>query len=175
MKFIDQAGVYASDLHVAHSRAGVWLWLVTLGWGVLPFALRTAVNPGDMIWFQYWVQGLSPPLRFTAQQTAVGLVEAVIAVLVLLLLQIVGTVLFYRRSALDVGPVATPALFPLAALLPGVLGNAAWYGWTGDFDWQGCLIGLAPAWLAFGAGIVVNRLGRNFVYGLTKQLVPLHP
>jgi hypothetical protein len=175
MKLVDQAGEYAATVQVAEAKSRPWLWLVAAGWIVFPFALRTALlNPGDMIWAQYWVQGVAPPLHFTAQQTAVGLVEAVIAVLVLVLLQIVCTVLFYRRSALDVGPVATPALWPLSALLPGVLGNAAWYGWTGIFDWQGGFVGLSPVALTVGAAIIINRLGKNFVYQ-TMQLVPLQP
>jgi hypothetical protein len=78
--------------------------------------------------------------------------------------------MFYRRSALDMGTVATPVLWPLAALLPGILGNAAWYAWSGGvFDLQGCLIGLSPTWLAFGGELIINRLGKNFIYGTMKN------
>jgi hypothetical protein len=171
MKATDHAGVYVSQLHVAHAEAPLLLWGVALGWIVCPFLLRTVMlNPADMIWLQDLVQGVPVPRSFTEQQTTAGLIESVIALAVLLLLQLVGTVLFYRRSALDMGPVTTPALWPIAALLPGILGNAAWYGWSGAFDLHGCLIGLSPAWLAFGGEIIINRLGKNFVYGKQSQL-----
>jgi hypothetical protein len=175
MKFSDRAGAYAAQVHVAETKSRPWLWGVALGWVVLPFALRTAgLNPEDMIWGQYWAQGVPVPHAFTQQQVGVGFVEAVMALGVLLLLQLVMTVLFYRRAALDTGAkVATPVLWPLAALLPGVLGNALWYLSTGYFDWQGCLIGLTPTWLTFGAEVIVNRLGKNFVYG--KGGIALEP
>jgi hypothetical protein len=173
MKLSDQAGVYAAQLHVAEAHSRPWLWPVAAGWAVSPFLVRTVLmNPGDMVWAQYVAQGLPlPPHGFTAQQTAVGFVEAVIALAVLLLLEFCGTVLFYRRAALDIGPVATPTLWPMAALLPGVLGNAAWLAWTGSFDLAGCLVGLSPAALTVGGEIIINRLGKEFVYGKKTQLV----
>jgi hypothetical protein len=170
MKSLDQAGDYVSQVHVADAKSRPWLYVVALGWGAFPFLLRTVlVNPGDMIWLQDWAQGLSVPLSFTDTQTTVGLVEAVIALAVMVMWQLIATTAFYRRAALDQGgPVATPPLFPLAALLPGVLGNAAWLGGTGYFDLTGCLIGLSPVALTVGCEIVVNRLGKNTVNELMQ-------
>ncbi|HVB15430.1 MAG TPA: hypothetical protein VNF04_02750 [Stellaceae bacterium] len=175
MKVSDQAGIYAAQLHVAETHSRPWLWVVAVGWIVCPFLVRTVLmNPGDMIWAQYVAQGLSLPSHgFTAQQTAVGFVEAVVALAVLLLLEFCATVMFYRRAALDLGPVATPTLWPLAALLPGVLGNAAWLAWSGSFDLAGCLIGGSSAYLTVGVEIIINRLGKDFVYGKKNQLVQL--
>lgn len=176
MDFSDHVGKYAEHLHDAEAKSRPWLWLVAAGWIICPFLLRTAaLNPADMIWLQYKLQGLVlPPYGFTAQQTAAGFVEAVIALAVLMLVQLTATVMFYRRSALDIGPVATPPLWPLAALLPGVLGNALWVAFSpGTVDWQGILVGLSPAWLAFGAEVFVNRLGKNFVYGQGQQALAL--
>jgi hypothetical protein len=170
MKLIDQAGVYTGQLHYAEAHSRPWLWLVALGWCACPFFIRTAVmNPSDTIWLQDLLQGAPVPHWFTAQQNMAGEFWAVIALAVLILLQLCMTVMFYRRSALDMGTVATPVLWPLAALLPGLLGNAAWYAWSGNFDLQGCLIGLSPTWLAFGGELIINRLGKNFIYGTMKN------
>jgi hypothetical protein len=177
MSLFDQTGNYAADLHAAEKKSRPWLWMVTALWALCPFFVRTAaLNPGDMIWLQDLLQGIPVPPSFTAQQTAAGEFAALISLGVLILLTLVFTVLFYRRAALDLGgPAATPVLWPMAALLPGVLGNAAWLWWSGVFDLQGCLIGLSPAWLTFGGEIIINRLGKNFVYGKTSQLAQLHP
>jgi hypothetical protein len=176
MKFSDQAGVYAAQLHFAEAHSRPWLWLVAVLWAVCPFFLRTAfMNPSDMIWLQDVLQGVPVPHFFSAQQSMAGEIEAVFALAVLILVQLVGTVMFYRRSALNIGAVATPVLWPMAALLPGVLGNAGWLAWTGQFDFLGCLIGLTPAWLTFGGEVIINRLGKQFVHGKQNQLAPLHP
>lgn len=171
MKLFDQAGVYAARVHVAEAKSRPWLWLVAVGWAAFPFVLRTVlVNPTDMIWAQYWAQSLPLPLHgFTEQQSTVGLVEAVMALGVLVMWQLIATTAFYRRAALDLGgPVATPSLFPLAALLPGVVGNAAWLGGTGYFDLAGCLVGLSPVALTVGCEIIVNRLGKKTVNQLMQ-------
>jgi hypothetical protein len=169
----NQAGEYAALVHGADKASRPWLWLVAALWVVCPFFVRTAMlNPGDMIWLQDRLQGIPVPGSFSSQQTAIGEVEALMALGVLILLQLVATVMFYRRSALDIGPVATPVLWPLAALLPGILGSAAWLAWKGYFDPLGCIMGLSPAWLTFGAEMLVNRLGKNFVYGQSPASYP---
>jgi len=164
--FRDRAGAYAADVQVAYVRAGVTGWLVALGWIAFPFALQTLLHPGDAIGAQYALQGLTPPQLLTAQQIAVGFVETVFALGVLMLFQLVNTVLFYRRAQLSGAAVATPTLWPLAAVLPGVIGNAAWFVGTGSFDLTGCLIGLSPIALTVAAEMVCNQLGRDFVLGL---------
>jgi hypothetical protein len=173
MTFSNHASEYAHRLQLAEANSRPWLYLVAAGWALCPFLVRTvALNPEDMIWLQYKVQGLHlPPHGFTAQQVGVGFTEAVIALAVLILVQLVCTVMFYRRSQLDMPglPVATPVLWPLAALAPGAVGNLIWYWWTGYFDLHGCLIGLSPAWLTFGAELIINRLGKNFIYGKQTQ------
>jgi hypothetical protein len=164
--FRDRAGIYVSDVQVAYVRAGVPGWLVALGWIVFPFALQTLLHPGDAIRLQYVLQGQTPPHILTAQQTGVGFVETVFALAVLILFQLVNTVLFYRRAQMSGAAVATPVLWPLAALLPGVIGNALWYVWTGYFDRTGFLIGLTPVVLTVAAEMLCNQLGRDFVLGL---------
>jgi hypothetical protein len=164
--FRDVAGAYAMDLHAAAVRVRLG-WMVALGWVAFPFMLQTLLHPGDAIRLQYIVQGETPPHFLTAQQLGAGLVETVATLAVLLLVQMVCTVLFYRaaRIARHGEPIATPTLWPLAALLPGVIGNAAWFVGTGYFDTSGFLIGLTPVVLTVAAEMVINQLGRDFVFG----------
>jgi hypothetical protein len=170
MKAFDQAGEYAATVHVADAKSRPWLYVVALGWCAFPFLLRTVlVNPSDMIWLQDIVQGVPLPRWFTQQQGMAGEFWAVVALGVLVMWQLIATTAFYRRAALDEGgPLATPTLFPLSALLPGVLGNAAWLGGTGYFDLAGCLIGLSPVALTVGCEFIVNRLGKKTVSELMQ-------
>jgi hypothetical protein len=163
--FRDRAGAYVADVQVGYVRAGLIGWLVALGWIAFPFALQTLLHPGDAIQLQYVLQGQTPPQILTAQQTGVGFVETVFALAVLMLFQLVNTVLFYRRAQLSGAAVATPTLWPLAAILPGVIGNAAWYVGTGYSDTTGFLIGLTPVALTVAAETLCDRLGRDFVLG----------
>jgi hypothetical protein len=168
---------YAAELLVGYSRNlyenGRWRptgWLivigVALGWCLFPFGVMTCVHPSDVIRLQAKLQGLDPPSLFTAHQLASGFVQAIFAVVVLVVFQLVGTVLFYRRARLfNVGAVAAPVLWPLAGLLTGILGNACWLVGTGQFDWAGCLIGFASIVLTEASEWVVNGLGRDFVFG----------
>ena len=157
-------GAYASDLHTAAVRARLG-WLVALGWIAFPFVLQTLLHPGDAIRLQYVLQGQTPPQFLTAQQTGIGFIETVFALAVLLLFQMACTVLFYRRVQLDGVALATPVLWPLAALLPGVIGNAAWFIGTGYFDTTGFIVGLTPVPLTVAAEMFINQLGRDFVFG----------
>jgi len=161
----DEVGVYAAQVHVAYVRAGRPGWLVAAGWFAFPFALQTLLHPGDAIRLQYVLQGQAVPHALTAQQIGVGFVEALFALGVLAMFQLVGTVLFYRRARLNGATLAAPPLWPLAALLPGVLGNAAWFIGTGEFDVAGLVVGFASAALAVGVEMVVEGLGRDFVLG----------
>jgi hypothetical protein len=158
-------GAYSSELQVAAVRAGWIVWLVAAGWIVFPWSLATLLHPGDVINLHYVLQGEAEHKILTAQQMVVGFVEAVFALGILLLLQLVGIVLFYRRAQVYGARVATPALWPVAAILPGVIGNALWFVLTRQFDVTGLVIGLAPMALTFGAERLCEQLGRDFVFG----------
>ena len=103
-------GAYAADVHVASARAGRYAVAVAMGWVAFPFVVQTVLNPTDAIRLQMKLQGVPVPHVFTAEQAASGLVEAVFALCVLVLLQMVCTVLFYRRAQMEGASVATPAL-----------------------------------------------------------------
>lgn len=157
-------GAYVSDLHSAAARARLG-WAVVVGWIAFPFIVATLVHPADAIRLQYFLQGQAAPHLLTKQQIALGLVETLAAGAVLLLFQMVCTVLFYRRVRLDGERPATPTLWPLAAILPGIVGNAAWFIGTQHFDGTGFAIGLTPVVLTVAAEWIVNGLGRDFVFG----------
>jgi hypothetical protein len=169
---------YAAELLVGFSRnlfdeSGHWRptgWLivigVALGWCTFPFAAMTCIHPSDVIRLQAKLQGLAQPDIFTVSQLASGFVQAIVALVVLVVFQLLGTLLFYRRARLfNAGAVAAPVLWPLAALLTGILGNAGWLVGTGQFDLIGCLIGFAAVALAEVCEWVIEGFGRDFVFG----------
>jgi hypothetical protein len=161
-----QASAYMGDVAEAASRASGAMLAVAVGWAAFPFAVQTAFfHPSNAIKLQFKLQGLPPPHAFTSQQLTAGCIEAVVALAVLALCQMVFTVFFYRWAKMAGKPLTTPALWPLAAVGVGVFGNAAWFYGTGVFDWVGCMIGLSSAVLTVIAQIVVNSLGREFVMG----------
>ena len=162
----NQAGAYVGDVAEASSRASGAMLAVAVGWAATPFVAQTAFfHPSNAIKLQFILQGLPPPHVFTSQQLTAGCIEALVALAVLALCQMVFTVLFYRWAKMADRPLTTPALWPLAAIGVGVCGNAAWFYGTGAFDFVGCMIGLSSAVLTVIAQIVVNTLGREFVCG----------
>ena len=158
-------GVYAGHVYVAALRARHYAVAVALLWVLFPFAVQTVLHPTDAIWAQMRLQGLPVPQMFTAQQAGSGFIEALFALCILVLLQMVCTVMFYRRAKLEGSSVATPALWPLAALSVGVIGNGCWWYATGAFDPNGGLVGWSSVALTVGGELLCNRLGRNFVLG----------
>jgi hypothetical protein len=161
----DKAGFYAADVRVGYARAGGLGWVVTAGWVAFPFALQTVFRPNDAAWALCKLAGVERPAVFTFEQEIVGFIVALFALAVLVLVQYVATVFFYKRAQLEMsGPVAVPPLWPLAAVLTGVIGNAAWWMGTGHFDLGGLLAGGASAALTVGGEMLCEKLGRNFVF-----------
>ena len=170
----DNAAMYAAQVQVAYARAwrSPWPYLVALIWVLFPFAVATVLHPSDVIWAQAVMQGLDKPHWFTSQQLASGEVQALFALAVLTLVQIVGTTLFYRlvKMARPGERPAIPTLWVLAGLT-GVIGDAVWVAF-GQVDLSGMLVGSSPVVLTIFAEWVVNGLGRDFVYG---QATGAHP
>jgi hypothetical protein len=158
-------GAYMSEVQVAAVRARGIIWMVAAGWIALPFGLATLLHPGDVINLQYVLQGEAKHKILTVQQMGVGFVETLFALGVLLLLQLVGTVLFYRRAQVYGARNSTPTLWPIAALLPGVIGNALWFVCTGYVDVTGLVIGLVPTAITFAAERLCDQFSRDFVFG----------
>ncbi len=174
---LDQLGIYAAQLHVGYARAfrkdkGLTSFMIVFGWLMFPFGLQTLLHPSDMIQLQCRLLGQHVPRFVTVQQMSVAFVETLAALVMLVVLQMVATVLFYRRAQLNGATVATPALWPLAALFIALC-NAAWCLGTGAFDPSGCVIGFCSTALTIGAEILVEGLGRDFVLGSAAS--NLHP
>lgn len=113
---------YAAQIQVAIVRAWRVAWIVAGVWALFPFAVATVLHPSDVIRLQAALQGLPKPHSFSGQELASGFVQALFVLGVMVLVQIVGTTLFYRRvQLLPTGPIAAPALWPVAAILTGVL------------------------------------------------------
>jgi hypothetical protein len=165
---------YVAQLLVSGVRAWRVAWIVAVGWALFPFAVATVLHPSDVIRLQAALQGLPQPHSFTSQQLGSGLMQAVFVFGVLVLVQLVGTALFYRRARLThAGPVAIPALWPLAAIVPGVVGNAGWWlASGGTIDPVGILIGFSPVALTVVCEWVINGLGRDFVFGQAQGAHP---
>jgi hypothetical protein len=171
-QYKQSVGAYAADVHVASARAGRYAVAVALGWVAFPFVVQTVLHPTDAIRLQMKLQGVPVPHLFTAEQAASGCVEAVFALAVLVLLQMTCTVLFYRRAKMEGVSVATPILWPVAALSVGVIGNGVWWYATGVFDPSGGLVGWSSMALTFGGELLCNKLGRDFVLGSGTAAAP---
>ncbi len=157
-------GAYSSELQVATVRAGWVAALVALGWIAFPFGVACLLHPGDVVNLHYVLQGEAKHKFLTTQQMGVGFVETIFALVGLFLLELIAVVLFYRRAKINGAAVATPALWPMAALLPGLLGNAIWFVCTG-FDLCGMVIGLVPIAVTYGLERLCDKLGHDFVWG----------
>jgi hypothetical protein len=165
---IKKAEIYAADTHTAFERAPFMGVLVALGWLAFPFALQSLIYPQDIVAWQHVFQGEPVPSYYTTQQLHAGLVQAGFILAVLILLQMVGTVLFYRKVRLDAGltqKVAAPPIWPLAAIAAGVIGNGIWWAYTGYFDLEGMIVGFTPAALTVGCEMLCEKLGQDFVFG----------
>lgn len=165
-------GAYASELQVAATRAGWISGLVAFGWVIFPFGLANLLHPSDVVNWHYVLQGEHPHKILTTQQMAAGFIEAVFELAILLLLQIVGVVLFYRHAQIYSGRIASPALWPVAAVLPGLIGNALWFLCTQRLDVTGLVIGLSSMGITFCAEQLCEKLGDDFVFG--RRVAGLH-
>ena len=122
---------YCGPLSVALQRAGGLAWLLAAEWLLYPVALATVVHPGDAVGFEYWMQGQPVPGALTSQQLAAGEVVALVAMMALNLLLLGTVVVVYRRANFHV------AMWPVAALLVGVVGNGVLVCRHGAFRFVG--------------------------------------
>ena len=175
---LNSLAVYAAQLQVAFVRAfkrdkGLTAFLLSLCWLLLPFLFQTLLHPGDMIVAEYSLQGLRVPQLVTPHQWYFAITVTLFLLAVLALCQFCCTTLFYRHALLTAPRAATPQLWPLAALLTGVAGNAAWFVGLGVIDPSGIVIGFISTGLAIVAEIIVDALGHDFVLG--SRASNIHP
>jgi hypothetical protein len=144
---------------VSMRRAGMLKWCMLACWFLVPVLLQTVQHPTDAAGFWYWLNSQPVPRTYTSHQIFVGEIEAIMALAFVGFMQLVVTVLFYRKAQFPV------MLWPLPVLLVGFIGNAGWWFGTGTFDPTGALAGFMPAALAGICTAICGRLGENFVFG----------
>jgi hypothetical protein len=128
-------------------------------WFLVPFAVRMVLHPSDVIRLQYWLQGQPVPGVFSQQMLTAGVITALVGLVVLAVLLQFALLLLYRSTQFAV------ALWPVAGLLVGVIGNGWWWHRVGFFDSPGALAGLASLALTVIAHAVFEKWGEDFVFG----------
>jgi hypothetical protein len=156
---MDGLGKYCGLLSVAFQRAGGLMCMLAVGWLLYPVALKMVVYPNHLIGFEYWIQRQLVPSSFTSEMHSAGEIEAIGGLVILSLLLLGLVVLFYRKAQFSI------ALWPLAAVLIGVLGNGAWWVGTQEFDLMGAIVGLMPLAIMVVCEAVCEQLGQDFVFG----------
>ena len=71
-------------------------------------------------------------------------------------MQMVCTVLFYRRAKMEGASVATPTLWGIAAAW-SLIADAVWWYATGTFDPSGGIVGLSSAALTVGGELLCQQ------------------
>jgi hypothetical protein len=150
---------YLGGLYEAWIVSGVLGYLLVLVWLLYPVAVVTVFHPSDAVGFQLWLQGFSVPRTMTSRALNAGEGTALLALVMLSLLQLGIVTLIYRRAQFFV------QLWPLALFLVGGIANGIWWMRTGYFDPAGALAGLTPLVAAVACHGVCERLGGNFVFG----------
>ena len=144
---------------IALRRAGLLKWLIVTCWFLVPVLGQTIMHPNDAAGFWYWLNGQHQPRFYSSQEVVRGEFTAVLSLGAVIFVYLVAVTLFYRRAQYFL------ALWWLAAILVGVVGNSAWLFGTGYWDSTGALAGFFPAAMAGIATGVCERLGANFVFG----------
>jgi hypothetical protein len=157
-------GSYLGRLYETWTYSGPLGYLLVIVWLLYPVAVATIFHPTDAVGFQAWLQGMDIPRYVSHQAVGVGLLEALIALVILFVFHLVIVTLIYRRTQIKVH------FWPLALVLVGVVANGFWYLFTGHWDVAGALAGASPAFLAIGAHGVCERLGERFVFGPEPQM-----
>jgi hypothetical protein len=140
-------------------RAGILKWLIVVCWFLVPVLGQTIMHPTDAAGFWYWLNSQQLPRFYSSHEVVRGEFTAVFGLGAVIFVYLVAMTLFYRRAQFFV------ALWPIAALLVGVIGNAGWWFGTGYWDNTGALAGFFPAALAGISTAFCERLGADFVFG----------
>jgi hypothetical protein len=150
---------YDTALAVSLRRAGILKGVILACWFAVPALVVTIMHPSDAAGFWYWINGLAVPKDFSSHQIMRGELTTILALGAMIFVYLVAMTLFYRRAEGFV------ALWPLAALLVGVIGNLGWFIATGAWDNSGCVAGWMPAALAGIAAAAGERWCADFVFG----------
>lgn len=159
MKVGETIGDYFGDLHAACSRAKLLVVVMIAGWLSWPVAVATVFHPTQAIGFQFWMQSEPVPRFYTWSQATAGTIDAAIGLFGVTIVMLGATVLFYRSAKFWV------KLWPMPAVLIGVIGNAGWWIDKAFFDRPGVLLGFSAVALALFCEAVCEHLGADFVFG----------
>jgi hypothetical protein len=159
--FSKAVGDYYGDLRVAckSTSAKLLVSVLLIGWLSWTVAVATICHPVQAIGFQFWLQHERVPRFYTWHQATAGLIEATVALVGISIVMLVATVLFYRNAQYMV------KLWPVPAVLIGVVGSGAWWMDKGFFDSPGVLFGFSALALTVGCEAVCEHLGADFVFG----------
>jgi hypothetical protein len=156
-------GHFSYDFGVALRRGGFLNWVIVACWFLVPVLGQTIMHPTDAAGFWYWLNSQQSLRFYSSHEVVRGEFTAVLALGAVIFVYLVVVTLFYRKTQVPV------ALWPVAALLVGVIGNAGWWFGTGYWDNTGALAGFFPAALAGLSSLVCERLGANFVFGSSNR------
>jgi hypothetical protein len=148
-----------SAFAIAMRRAGVLKGVILACWFLLPSLAVTIMHPSDAAGLWYWLGGQRVPEYFSSAELMRGEIATVAALIGVVIVYIISMALFYRRAGGFV------ALWPLAALLVGGVGNLVWLIGTGAWDNAGFLAGLMPCVLAGVAAAAGERWCADLVFG----------
>jgi len=128
-------------------------------WFLVPWTAQLVAHPDDVIRLQRLLEGEAVPNVFSAQQLVAGRIAAgvTLAALVLLLLGLL-TVLYHRLQF-------AVTLWPVAAIVLGVIGNSVWWQVFGFVDKPGIVAGLLPAALTLVWQHAAESWAQDFVFG----------
>jgi hypothetical protein len=132
---------------------------IFLVWFLLPFLAQMVVHPDDVIRLQHVLQGIGLPTQFVSQQLMFGTVSAIVTFVAIgLLLLGLLTVLYHRLGF-------AMALWPVAAISFGLIGNLVWGYKFGFIDGQGIAAGFVPAVLTVIWQRAAEGWAQDFVFG----------
>jgi hypothetical protein len=146
---MNSIGNYYESVVIGMRRGGFLSWVIVASWFLIPILAQTIMHPSDAAGFWYWLNGQHVPRYYSSHEIVRGEFTTVLVLAGVLFANLVATTLFYRRTQFWL------SLWPLAALLVGVIGNAGWWFGTGTWDSAGALVGWMPAALA---GIAIGRV-----------------
>jgi hypothetical protein len=151
------------QLRFGWKKAGLLSWVYLFGWLLYPVAIASLLHPSDVLGFQYWIQGLAVPGYYSMQSLVVGELVAVVSLATLTFGEFVVMVLLCRR----LGYALT--LWPVAAALVALLGNAAWFLLKNYYAPEGLLLGFTPVVLTVGVEAICARMGAGFTFGAGRH------
>jgi hypothetical protein len=155
-------GKYYGNLRAAlgevSAKAAAALLVAT--WVTFPVAVQSLLHPMDVAGFGYYLQGgaAAVPRYYTSEQVSTGEIKAFVALVVIGVIAYLGARLFYASAKFSV------ALWPVAGLLTGVVGNIAWWFHSAPSP-SGSLSGLSTVALMVLCQGIIEYFAQDATFG----------